>query len=159
MRLFEKPSRRIIGFGLLGGIAGTVLMDIVIVVTFLVADMPGDGFFDMVGDKFGEGPAIGILLHNLVGLTVGFVFAALVLNVRKLNIDTKRRGLILGVSVGIVTIPVGCIPLAIWLGEPILEVVAFSAIPHLIYGTVLGMVVTFGILSWKATGILLRAGT
>lgn len=119
-------------------------MDIAIVATFLIAGLSGDTFFAMVGEKLGHGPAAGIALHNLVGLTVGFVFVLLVLNIEALRIDTGRKGLILGVSAGAVTIPVGCIPLAIWLGEPILEVMAFSTIPHLVYGTILGSAVSFG---------------
>lgn len=149
MRLFDSSSRRCVYFGMLGGIAGTVLMDIVIVATFVIAGFRGDGFFAMVGEKLGQGPATGIALHNLVGLTVGLMFAVLVLNVKALSIETMRKGLILGILVGAVTIPVGCIPLAIWLGEPILEVVAFSAVPHLVYGTVLGGVVSYGLLSGK----------
>jgi len=155
MRLFEQPFRRGVGFGLFGGIAGTILMDFVIVITFLIAGQPGDTFFALVGEKLGQGPAIGIALHNLVGLTVGFIFAILILNVKALNIDTKRKGLILGVLAGAVTIPGGCIPLAIWLGEPILGVVAFSTVPHLVYGTVLGSVVAYGLLS----DIHLRSGS
>ncbi len=143
----EPAFVRIVAFGLLGGVAGTVSMDIVIVVTFLIAGLQGDGFFDIVGSKLGHGSALGIAVHNFVGLTVGFIFAMLVLNVKLFGIDTRRKGLILGVSIGAVTIPAGCIPLAIWLDQPILEVVAFSTIPHLVYGIVLGMIVTFGILS------------
>jgi hypothetical protein len=127
---------------------GTVLMDVVIVITFLIAGLSGDGFFAMVGEKLGQGPSVGIALHNVIGLSVGFLFAVVVLNVSAFAIDTKKKGLILGVSVGLVTIPLGCIPLAVWLGEPILEVVAFSAVPHLLYGTVLGLVATYGLLSW-----------
>ncbi len=120
----------------------------VIVITFLIAGLPGDGFFAMVGEKLGQGPSVGIALHNVIGLSVGFLFAVVVLNVGALAINTKKKGLILGVSVGLITIPLGCIPLAVWLGEPILDVVAFSAVPHLLYGTVLGLAVTYGLLSW-----------
>lgn len=134
---------------MVGGIVGTMLMDTVIVTTFLIMDQPGDTFFVMVGDKLGQGPAVGIALHNLIGLSVGFLFAMLVMNVKVLKIDTRRKGLILGVSAGAVTIPVGCIPLAIWLGEPVLEVVAFSTVPHLVYGTTLGLVVAYGVLHWQ----------
>jgi hypothetical protein len=144
-------SGRGIGLGLLGGVTGTVLMDFVIVATFLIAGLPGDNFFAMVGEKFGQGPAVGIALHNLVGLTGGFIFAVLVLNIKALSIDTRRKGLILGVSAGVFTIPVGCIPLAIWLGKPILDVIAFSAVPHLVYGTILGLIVSYGLLSQQAS--------
>ncbi len=142
-----------------GGITGTVLMDIVIVATFLIAGLPADGFFGLVGERLGQGPAVGVALHNLIGLTVGFVFAMAVLTVGPLKIDTMRKGLILGVSAGAATIPLGCIPFAIWLGEPIAEVVAFSAVPHLVYGTVLGWVVSFGILIRQASSPIIDEGS
>jgi hypothetical protein len=151
MGLFEQPSGRGIAFGLLGGLVGTVLMDVVIVITFLIAGEPGDEFFAMVGEKLGQGPFVGIVLHNIIGLSVGFIFVISVLNIGALAIDTKKKGLILGVSAGAITIPLGCIPFAVWLGEPILVVIAFSAVPHLVYGTVLGLVVTYGLLSWHAS--------
>jgi hypothetical protein len=146
MILLDRRSVRGIAFGLVGGFVGTALMDTIIVATFLLIDQPGDTFFVMVGDRLGQGPAVGIALHNLIGLSVGFLFAVVVLNVKVLNVDTTRKGLVLGVLAGAVTIPVGCIPFAIWLGEPVLEVVALSTIPHLVYGTILGRVVAYGLL-------------
>ncbi len=146
MNSFGRVNLEGIGFGLLGGFIGTALMDTVIVMTFLASGEPADTFFTAVGEKLGQGAALGIALHNLIGLSVGFIFTLLVLNVRMLKIDTKRKGLVLGVLAGAITIPVGCIPLAIWLGQPILYVVAFSATPHMVYGMALGLVVALGIL-------------
>jgi hypothetical protein len=45
------------------------------------------------------------------------------------------------------TIPLGCIPLAIWLNQAILDVIAFSLLPHLVWGTVVGWTVGYGLLS------------
>lgn len=146
MNSFERVNLKGIGFGLIGGFIGTALMDTVIVMTLLAAGEPADAFFTAVGEKLGQGAALGIALHNMIGISVGFIFALLVLNVRMLKIDTKRKGLVLGGLAGAITIPVGCIPLAIWLGQPILDVVAFSAAPHMVYGTVLGLVAALGIL-------------
>ncbi|MDD1755393.1 MAG: hypothetical protein LUQ39_00960 [Methanomassiliicoccales archaeon] len=123
-------------------------MDIVMVLTFIIAGMPADTFFSLVGEKLGDGPLLGILVHNLVGFTGGIVFALLVMNVDALRIDSRRKGLMLGVAAGAVTIPLGCIPLAIWLDQPILDVIAFSALPHLVWGTVLGWTVAYGLLSY-----------
>jgi hypothetical protein len=145
--VLDKSSLRGVGFGIIGGLVGTFLMDIVMVLTFIIAGQRADTFFSMVGEKLGDGAFLGILAHNLVGLTGGVVFALLVLNVKALRIDSMRKGLMLGVAAGAVTIPLGCIPLAIWLGQSIIDVIAFSILPHLVWGTVLGWTVAFGLLS------------
>jgi hypothetical protein len=102
----------------------------------------------MVGEKLGYGALVGILVHNLVGLTGGIVFSLLVLNVKALRIDSGRKGIMLGIAAGALTIPLGCIPLAIWLNQPMLDVIAFSLLPHLVWGTVLGWTVGYGLLSY-----------
>jgi len=146
--VLDKSFLRGIGFGIIGGLLGTFLMDIVMMLTFLIAGKPADTFFAMVGEKLGYGPLVGILVHNLVGLTGGIVFSLLVLNIKLLRIDSRRKGLVLGIAAGAVTIPLGCIPLAIWLGQPILDVIAFSILPHLVWGTTLGWTVGYGLLSY-----------
>jgi hypothetical protein len=139
-----------IGFGIVGGVVGTILMDIVMMLTFVIAGQPADTFFSMVGEKLGDGALAGVAVHNLVGLTGGFVFSLLVLNVKALRIDSRRKGLTIGVAAGALTIPLGCIPLAIWLNQPILVVIAFSFLPHLVWGTVLGWTFGYGTLSYHA---------
>ena len=146
--LVNKSFLRGIGFGIVGGVVGTVLMDIVMMLTFIIAGQPADTFFSMVGEKLGDGPLVGILVHNLVGLTGGIVFSLLVLYVKALRIDSRRKGLMIGFAAGVVTIPLGCIPLAIWLDQPILAVIAFSILPHLVWGTTLGWIVAYGLLSY-----------
>ncbi len=146
--MLSESSLRGLGFGIVGGLIGTFLMDIVMMLTFLLAGQPADAFFSMVGEKVGYGALAGIGLHNLVGLTGGLVFALLVLSFKALRIDSKRKGLVLGIAAGALTIPLGCIPLAIWLGQPILAVIAFSILPHLVWGAVLGSAVAYGLLSY-----------
>jgi len=146
--VLNKSFLRGVGFGIIGGLLGTFLMDIVMVLTFIIAVQPADAFFSMVGEKLGDGALVGILVHNLVGLTGGIVFSLLVLNVKALRIDSRRKGLMLGIAAGAVTIPLGCIPLAIWLNQPMLDVIAFSLLPHLVWGTVLGWTVGYGMLSY-----------
>jgi hypothetical protein len=81
-----------------------------------------------------------------IGTTGGFIFSLLVVSVKTLDISSIRRGVMLGFAAGAITIPLGCIPLAIWLGQPILEVIAFSIMPHLVWGTFLGWTVARGTL-------------
>lgn len=134
-----------IGLGLVGGLAGTVLMDIVMMATFVSVGESADLFFTMVGDKLGDGALLGIAIHNIIGMSGGFVFSIFVLNIRILKLTSIKKGLMIGLGAGAITIPLGCIPLAIWLGEPILEVIAFSIMPHLVWGTILGWTVAYGL--------------
>ena len=143
-----------IGFGVVGGLAGTVLMDIVMMITFVSVGESADMFFTTVGERLGDGALLGIAIHNLIGMTGGLIFSILVLHVRALKLDSVKKGLVLGLAAGAITIPLGCIPLAIWLGEPILDVIAFSILPHLVWGTVLGWTVAYGFIRIRS-----RAGS
>lgn len=137
------------GFGVIGGLVGTVLMDIVMMITFVSAGEPVDLFFTMVGEKLGDGAILGIATHNVIGTTGGFILSLLVLNVRALKLTSIRKGLMVGATAGAITIPLGCIPLALWLGESVLGVIAFSILPHLVWGAVLGWTVAYGFLRFR----------
>ncbi len=139
-----------IGLGILGGLVGTLLMDAVMITTFVSVGEPADLFFSAVGEKLGGGAIIGVGLHNLIGMTGGLIFSVAVLNLDALTIHTMKKGVVLGLAAGAITIPAGCVPLAFWLGQPVLEVVAFSLMPHLVWGTTLGAIFAYGLLSMRA---------
>jgi hypothetical protein len=141
---------QIIEFGFIGGLVGTFLMDAVMIATFLLVGEKADIFFSAVGEKLGGGALIGVAVHMCIGTTGGFIFSLLVISIKALDISSIRRGVMLGFVAGAITIPLGCIPLAIWLGQPILEVIAFSIMPHLVWGTFLGWTVARGMLSLSA---------
>lgn len=145
----ENTSLIVIGLGLAGGLVGTVLMDVVMMITFISVGESADMFFTMIGEKLGGGALLGIAIHNITGMTGGFVFSILVLGIGALKLTNIKKGLKLGLAAGAVTIPLGCVPLAIWLGEPILGVIAFSILPHLVWGTVLGWTVAYGLLRFR----------
>lgn len=154
----DRSGLSIVAFGIVGGLVGTILMDAVMMVTFLLVGEPADLFFSTVGEKLGGGAVIGVAVHNAIGMTGGIVFALFVIRVPALAIDSIRKGLILGVTAGAITIPLGCIPLAIWLGEPIVEVISFSILPHLVWGTVLGCVVAQALVSAQTRSSGFRSG-
>jgi len=139
-----------IEFGLIGGLVGTFLMDAVMIATFLLVGEKADVFFSAVGERLGGGAFIGIAVHMCIGTTGGFVFSLLVISFKALDISSMRRGVMFGFAGGAITIPLGCIPLAIWLGQPVVEVIAFSIMPHLVWGTFLGWTVARGTLSLDA---------
>ena len=148
--MFSRPWKRGLAYGAIGGVAGTVLMDIVMVTTFVLAGEPADTFFTMVGEKLGDGAILGLALHNAVGLSGGLVFALLVLGFVPNAIDSRKKGMTFGLAAGVLTIPLGCVPMAIWLGQPILQVVAFSLLPHIVWGLTLGWTMAMGLLGQNA---------
>lgn len=157
--ILPASLRRAVGFGIAGGLVGTALMDIVLVLTFIMVGAPADAFFSTVGERLGDGALAGLAVHNLVGLTGGLVFSLLVSFFKPLRIDSWRKGVGLGFIAGALTIPLGCIPFALWLNQPVLEVIAFSVLPHLVWGTTLGWFVGYGLISYghkpmSATGPL-----
>ena len=147
--MLEGTTLRAVGFGIVGGLLGTILMDAVMIATFLSAGESADLFFSAVGEKLGDGAVVGAALHNVIGMSGGIVFTLFVTNIPALEIVSVRKGLMLGLGAGALTIPLGCIPLAIWLGESIVAVIAFSLLPHLVWGTVLGWVFSRGMLARK----------
>ena len=142
----ETTLPKALVLGLVGGWVGTILMDLVMMATFISVDQPADLFFTKVGERLGGDWTIGVVLHNIIGMSGGVLFALLVMTIPALKIDEMRKGLLLGVAAGVITIPLGCVPLAIWLGESIVGVVAFSTMPHLVWGTVLGWTMARGLL-------------
>jgi hypothetical protein len=144
--MLDRQLARTFGFGAIGGLAGTVLMDLVMVTTFVMVGEPGDAFFVAVGERLGDGSLAGIAVHNIIGLSGGLVFAFVILAISPLRIDSRNKGLAYGLAAGAMTIPLGCVPMAIWLGEPVLGVVAFSILPHLVWGLTLGWAVACGLL-------------
>jgi len=61
--------------------------------------------------------------------------------------DTTKKGLQLGFIVGVLSVPLGCVPFAIITGVPVMKLLAFSTVPHLVWGSVLGMVLGYGFAS------------
>src|SRR5512143_4039323 len=80
---------RDLGWGLMGGLAGTVAMDIVLIVTSPALGLQGIESFSVIGDTAARGftllgvgitggvPA-GLTVHYLVGPLLGAIFAAIV---------------------------------------------------------------------------------
>ena len=133
-------AHRVIKFGLIGSLAGTVAMDLVMVVESLIIGQPLDGFVALIGSVVGGDALVGVVVHLLMGSLLGFLFGIAIYQVRALNIDSVQKGVWLGVLAGLVTIPTGCVPVAIVTHVPIVEMVSFSFVPHLVWGAVLGVI-------------------
>ena len=143
----QNKIKRGIIYGIIGGLVGMLVMDLVMVVEFSIMRQPIDTYLKLIGSVFGGGVLLGIPLHLIAGSLLGVIFSFIVLKVDILRIDSIRKGLGLGILLGVVTIPFGCVPFAIITRIPIIRMLYFSTLPHLVWGSVLGLVVSYGILS------------
>jgi hypothetical protein len=135
-----------IGIGVIGSLAGTLVMDLVVVGELSMMGLPALTYLDLIGSVFGGGVPLGALVHLLIGSFLGLVFSAPVLKANALRIDTVRKGVVLGFLAGLVSISF-CVPFAILISEPIAAVLSFMTIPHLVWGIGLGIVAGYGLRS------------
>ncbi len=146
-------------WGSLGGLAGTMVMDLVLMGTFLSVGLPvftcfsivGDTvarFFSMLGIETAGGIPTGAIAHYLVGPVVGVIFGGLVTQVEALRIDTLKKSILVAVLyVEILSQPIlATAPLLLkmtaaetwqWFGG--------SFVMHLVLAIVLGVVVHCGL--------------
>ena len=151
--------KEIIVVGLIGGLVGTIVMDLFGLGMFLVMGGPasisfsiiGDaaaGFFSMMGLAMTGGAPLGAVLHYMIGLALGVVFGAAVSRVNALRVDSTKKG----VGLGILYVEAMSLPM-LATAAIILQMTAsettqwfgLSFVMHLVYGGVLGIVVNRGV--------------
>lgn len=136
---FKKLSRAI-GIGILGSLLGGILMDIVMFIEFHLRGLPLSTNLSLMGSVFGGGTSLGVVVHLVTLIVLGLAFSIAVLVIRIFRIETVMKGLWMGILAGLVTIPGGCVPFAILSETPVLELLSFSTIPHIVWGAALGLV-------------------
>ena len=150
--------------GLAGGLAGTIAMHVFGVGIFLVMGQPTSISFSIIGDaaasffarlgvELAGGAPLGMVVFYLLGLALGITFVALVSQIDAFRLDSIKKG----VGVGILYVEVLSLPLlamatlvlnmtaaatALWFGV--------SVVMHLVYGAVMGAVVSYGLRSTAA---------
>lgn len=140
-----------IRYGVIGSLAGTIAMDVVMVAESLMIGEPATSYLALIGSVLGGGAPLGVIIHLVTGALLGLVFGVAVYWADWLRIDTFWKGVWLGVLAGLVTIPLGCVPFAVLTGVPIAFMVTFSFVPHLVWGVVLGIVAGYGLRSKTRT--------
>ncbi len=146
-------------WGLLGGLAGTMVMDLCVIGAFSAADVSvlhcfsniGDTvarFFTIFGMEIPGGVPVGIATQYLIGPAIGASFGAAVAWVDILRAFARKRAIVLAVlyveMVGqplIATMPI----LLRWTLPEALTWYGGALIAHLIAGAVLGLVMRFGL--------------
>src|SRR5512136_2579434 len=163
-QLSSSTFTRGIIVGLVGGLAGTIAMHVFGVGIFLVMGQPTSISFSIIGDaaasffsrpgvELAGGAPLGIVVFYLLGLALGITFVALVSRIDALRLNSIKKG----VGLGILYVEVLSVPLlatatlvlnmtaaatALWFG--------ISVVKHLVYGAVMGAVVSYGLRSAAA---------
>ena len=162
----QSLSRSVVA-GAGGGLAGTIVMDLFGAGALLIAGGPdtisfsliGDAaaaFFSRIGVEISGGAPLGVLLHYLIGLLLGITFGAgiSIFGIRK--IDRKK-----GVALGILYVEAMSIPM-LTLAAIVLQMTpsqtalyfATSFVMHLVFGSVLGLGMSYGLRSRRVAGAI-----
>lgn len=152
--------------GLIGGLAGTIVMDLVLIATLLAVGLPavasfatiGDtaaGFFALFGIQVAGGATLSAIMHYLLGLTLGAIFGAVLFRVGALRVRSIKKGVLLGVLyIEIISQPIlATSPLVLEMTTTeTLQWFGVSFVMHLIWGIVLGAMVSYRLLSTASAG-------
>lgn len=151
-----------IKLGLIGGLVGSVVMDLVMLGTFSMTGEPAGVFFafigeaaaaflSMIGISVGGGYIlIGAGLHYVIGLVLGIIFVGIVSRVDALRAAAVWKCVLLGILYTEVASFLLLVPAVIVLkmtASQIRELFAAAFFFHLVYGAVLGVIVSYGLRS------------
>ncbi len=139
-----------IRFTIVGSLVATLIMDLVMVIQFSLIGMPVHTYLALIGSVVGGSVLEGVPLHFLMGTFLGLVFAAITFKLFPTRLDTTRDGIVLGILVGLITIPLLCVPFAVVTNIPLVDMISFTSIPHLIWGIALGGIFNYRVQSVKA---------
>jgi len=148
-----------ISWGLLGGLAGTMVMDLVLMGTLSAVGISALACFSIVGDtvaslfsilgiEIAGSIPLGVATHNLVGPVFGVIFAAAVAQNNALRVRSLKKCVIFSVLyVEILSQPIlATTPILLKMTTAeTLQWFGGSFVMHLIYGIVLGVFVSYGL--------------
>jgi hypothetical protein len=144
-----------LGWGILGGLTGTLGMDLLLIAALLVVGQPAVLCFSIVGDtiscifavlgaQIAGGVATGVVTHYVIGPVIGAIFGLVVTRVKALRVYSLKKSILLGILyVEILSQPLlATAPILLKMTAPAALLwydVAF--VMHLIAGGILGAVV------------------
>jgi hypothetical protein len=157
--MIQATGARGMGWGLLGGLVGTLTMDLVLMgalsaiglTPLLCFSIVGDTvarFFSILGLTVAGGVPTGAVAHYVIGPLVGVIFGAAVARIDALRADTLKRGVVLGILyVEILSQPIlASTPILLKMTAPqIVQWYGISFVMHVLCGAVLGAVVSYGL--------------
>lgn len=158
------------GWGLIGGLAGTIVMDLCLMGAFAVTGIPALTCFSMVGDTMARffavlgnavtrfsaiagleiagGVTLGVATHYVIGPAIGASFGAVAARVGAFRVTSLTRSVGLAVLyVEIVSQPLlAAMPILLgWTVSETLQWYGGALCAHAIAGAVLGLVTVYGL--------------
>ena len=110
--------------GVIGGFVGGFTIEIPTAFLASSLGMPLDGFRVLLGILFGADPEfasmLGSILHTITGTLIGIIFVLVTSRSDKLSIQGLRKGVLLGVVTGLVSLVVLGLPLLLIAAPPLL---------------------------------------
>lgn len=158
-RIAPISLSRGLGWGLTGGLAGTMLMDLVLMGALSALGLPvltcfsivGNTvarFFSMQNTEIAYAIQLGVITHYLVGPLFGAIFGLLVARIEALRVATLKKSIVLAIIyVEILSQPMlATTPILLKMTVPVtLQWYGGSFIMHLLMAVVLGSVVGYGL--------------
>ena len=144
-------TSRIVGFSVLGGFVAALVMAAMASMMLVPTPMGGQLFFVAAAMQMGMGSmstTAGWMLHLLTGVIVGAIFGVAVAKLSSLRLKNTNRSLALGAIAGIVVwivffMPLMGVMMPALMGMP--TMVGGSFVAHIIYGLILGGIVSVAI--------------
>jgi len=148
-----------IGWGMVAGLAGTLVMDLVLMGMFVAAGMPALTCFSIVGDTIAHvlsllgvtttgGVLLGMAAHYLIGPVIGGIYGAAAANVEMFQADTPGKNIRNAVLYTEILSQPMLAMTPIFLGMTAAEIWLWfggSFVMHAIWGCILGVVVGYGL--------------
>lgn len=145
------------GWGLIGGLAGTMIMDLALMGALSAAGLPALTCFSIVGNTVARFFSIlgfemagsilpGVATHYLVGPVFGIIFGAAVAQVDALRAGSLKKGIILGILYAEILSQPILITSPLLLKMTTAETLQWfggSFVMHALFGAVLGLIVTY----------------
>jgi hypothetical protein len=158
-RIPHLPLARGLGWGLIGGLAGTLVMDLVLMGGLSAVGLPIFTCFSTVGNtvarlfsalgmELAGGIPLGVAAHYLIGPLIGAIFGVAVTRFDALRLNTLKKAIVLAVLyVEIVSQPIlATTPILLKMtGPETWQWYGISFVMHMLWGLVLGVVVSRGL--------------
>lgn len=148
-----------LGWGLIGGFTGTIVMDLCLMAAFYFARLPAFTCFSIIGNtishffsvkeaSLANSILLGVLTHYLIGPLIGAMFGVLVTRVNALRVNTQQKTILLAILyVEVLSQPLlATSPILLKMTLPMtLLWYGGSFVMHFIAGAVMGTVVGRGL--------------